>query len=159
MRGRAKAKNILKKGSVVFFAFILTSVLTQDILFTFAPLKELELKLIDARFLKRGKIDIADSSKVIIVEMTQDLFDQIPAPFNKAPFARSIYAKAIENLTTTGVKAIGIDVNMSEPDKYSSKNDLLLWQAIQKSGKVVIAGKIDEVRESQIQSRTYRLRP
>ncbi len=152
MRGRIKAKNILKKSSVVFFAFILTSVLTQDILFTFAPLKELELKLIDARFLKRGKIDIADSSKVIIVEMTQDLFDQIPAPFNKAPFARSIYAKAIENLTTAGVKAIGIDINMSEPDKYSSKNDLLLWQAIQKSGKVVIAGKIDEVRESQIQS-------
>lgn len=151
MSGGTKDKNSLKKTAVVFFASLLTIILTQDILFTFAPLKELELKLIDARFLKRGKIDITDSSKVIIIEMTQDLFDQIPAPYNKAPFPRFIFAKAIENLTEAGVKAIGIDVVMPDPDKYSNKNDLLMREAIQKSGKVVVAGKIDEVRESQIQ--------
>lgn len=151
MNGGTKDKNFLKKAAVVFFAALLTIILTQDILFTFAPLKELELKLIDVRFLKRGKIDVADSSKVIIIEMTQDLFDQIPAPYNKDPFPRSIFAKAIENLTEAGVKAIGIDVVMPDPDKYSSKNDLLMREAIQKSGKVVVAGKIDEVRENQIQ--------
>lgn len=151
MSGGTKDKGFLKIIAVVFSAALLTIILTQDILFTFAPLKELELKLIDTRFLKRGKIDITDSSKVIIVEMTQDLFEQIPAPFNKAPFPRFIFAKAIENLTEAGVKAIGIDVVMSDPDKYSSKNDLLMREAIQKSRKVVVAGKIDEVRESQIQ--------
>ena len=151
MSGGKRKKSFINKIAVVLSAALLTIFLTQDYLFTFAPLKELELKLIDARFLKRGKIDIADSSKVIIVEMTQDLFDQIPAPYNKAPFPRFIFAKAIENLTKAGVKAIGIDVVMSDPDKYSSKNDFLMREAIQKSRKVVVAGKIDEVRESQIQ--------
>jgi adenylate cyclase len=151
MSGGKRKKSFINKIAVVLSTALLTIILTQDYLFTFAPLKELELKLIDARFLKRGKIDITDSSKVIIIEMTQDLFDQIPAPYNKAPFPRFIFAKAIENLTEAGVKAIGIDVVMPDPDKYSSKNDLLMRAAIQKSGKVVVAGKIDEVRESQIQ--------
>ena len=149
--GAGKKKDFLKKILVVLGAALFTIILTQDYIFTFAPLKELELKLIDIRFLKRGKIDISDSSKVIIVEMTQDLFDQIPAPNNKTPFPRFIFAKAIENLTKAGVKAIGIDLVMSDPDKYSSKNDLLMSEAIQKSRKVVVAGKIDEVRESQIE--------
>ena len=90
---------MIQKFAVVLSAALFTILLTQDYLFNFSPLKELELKLIDQRFLKRGKIDIADSSKVIIVEMTQDLFDQIPPPYNKSPFPRFIYAKAIENLT------------------------------------------------------------
>ncbi len=151
MSGVVKKKSFLKKIAVVFSAALLTILLTQDILFTFAPLKELELKLIDTRFLKRGKIDIADSSDVIIIEMTQELFDQIPAPYNKAPFPRFIYAKTIENLSKAGVKSIGLDVNMSEPDKYSAENDILLKEAIRKSGKVVVAGMIDIARENQIE--------
>ncbi|MFA7228400.1 MAG: adenylate/guanylate cyclase domain-containing protein [Melioribacteraceae bacterium] len=153
MSGGAQEKNFLKKAAVVFSAALLSIILTQDILFTFAPLKELELKLIDFRFLKRGKIDIKDSSKVIIIEMTQELFDQIPQPFNKSPFPRSIFAKAIENLTEAGVKAIGIDVGMPDPDRFSDSNDVMMREAIIKSGRVVVAGKIEEAREYQIKER------
>ncbi|MEW6701966.1 MAG: hypothetical protein AB1298_04535, partial [Bacteroidota bacterium] len=77
---RSKGKDIYKKFFVVLSAALLTILFTQDYLFTFAPLKELELRLIDARFRKRGKVDIADSSKVIILEITQDSYDQIPPP-------------------------------------------------------------------------------
>ncbi len=153
MSGGSKGKGLIQKFAVVLSAALFTVILTQDYLFTFSPLKELELKLIDQRFLKRGKIDIADSSKVIIVEMTQDLFDQIPPPYNKSPFPRFIYAKAIENLTKAGVKAIGIDVEMPGPDSFSPGNDTLMMRAIKKSGKVVLAGKIDETTEGQIDQR------
>lgn len=153
MSGGSKEKGFIQKFAVVLSAALFTVILTQDYLFTFSPLKELELKLIDQRFLKRGKIDIADSSKVIIVEMTQDLFDQIPPPYNKSPFPRFIYAKAIENLTKAGVKAIGIDVEMPGGDPFSPENDTLMMRAIKKSGKVVLAGKIDETTEGQIDQR------
>ena len=146
---RNDKKESLKKIFVVVTTSLLTVLLTQEFLFTFPPLKELELKLIDQRFTKRGKIEIADSSAVVIVEMTQDLFEQIPPPYNKSPFPRFIYARAIENLTKAGVKAIGLDIEMSEPDRYSQTNDELLSEAIKKSGKVVLAGKIDFSFENQ----------
>ncbi|PKL83281.1 MAG: hypothetical protein CVV24_05745 [Ignavibacteriae bacterium HGW-Ignavibacteriae-3] len=150
MSGGIKDKSFLVKFAVVFSAALFTVLLTQDYIFTFSPLKKLELKLIDQRFLERGKIDIEDSSKVIIVEMTQDMFDQIPPPYNKSPFPRFIYAKAIQNLTEAGVKAIGIDVEMPGPDPFSPVNDTLMIRAIKESGKVVLAGKIDVTTESQI---------
>ncbi|MCX6171070.1 MAG: adenylate/guanylate cyclase domain-containing protein [Ignavibacteriales bacterium] len=153
MSGGIKGNKFIQKFAVVFSAALFTVLLTQDYLFTFSQLKELELKLIDQRFLKRGKIDIEDSSKVLIVNITQELFDQIPPPYNTSPFPRFIYAKAIENLTKAGVKAIGIDVEMAGPDRFSPSNDTLLMRAIRESGKVVLAGKIDETTEGLIDQR------
>ncbi|TSA26584.1 MAG: CHASE2 domain-containing protein, partial [Ignavibacteriales bacterium] len=155
--GAGKKKDFFKKISVVIGAALFTIILTQNYIFTFAPLKELELKLIDTRFSKRGPIEIKDSSKVIIIEITQETYNQIPPPNNKAPLPRSIYAKAIENLTKAGAKAIGVDLIMSDADRYSVMNDTLLMQAIKKSGKVVVAGKIDEVIEKQIEDSKYLL--
>lgn len=140
----------IKKFLVVIAAAFLTILLTQDYLFTFAPLKELELKLIDARFQRRGKIDIADSSKVIILEITQDSYYQIPQPFNRWPWPRSIFAKVIDNLTKAGVKAVGIDIDMPGLDQFSPMNDSLMREAIRKSGRVVLAGKVDEANEKLI---------
>ncbi|NJD23571.1 MAG: adenylate/guanylate cyclase domain-containing protein [Melioribacter sp.] len=156
--GAGKKKDFFKKIFVVISAALFTIILTQDYIFTFAPLKELELKLIDTRFTKRGPIEIKDSSKVIIIEISQETYNQIPPPNNKAPLPRSIYTKAIENLTKAGAKAIGIDLIMSDADRYSVTNDTMLMQAIKKSGKVVVAGKIDEVIEKQIEDSTYSIR-
>ncbi len=151
--GRVKVKDLFPKILVILSAALLIILLTQDYLFTIAPLKELELNLIDARFQRRGKIDIADSSKVIIVEISQESYDQIPPPYNKWPWPRFIFAKLIENLSRAGVKAIGIDIDMPGPDQFSPKNDSLLMQAIRKSGKVVVAGKVDDVKEKMFEER------
>ena len=147
-----KSRNIITKDSFIKFlviisAFLLVIFLTQDYFFTIRPLKELDLKFIDAGFLTRGKIDIADSSKVIILEISQSDLDEIPPPNNKMPLPRSIYAKVIDNLSDAGVKAIGIDAIMSEPDQYSPKNDSLLMRSIKRSGKVVVASKINVAME------------
>ncbi len=149
MNGGKFKTEFLNKFFWVTAAVLISIILTQDFVFTFSPLKELELKLIDKRFLERGKIDLGDSSKVVIVEITQDLYDQIPPPNNLEHLPRFIYAKAIQNLTKAGAKVIGIDVSMSDPDKYSAANDTELENAIKKFRNVVVAGKIDEVWESQ----------
>lgn len=136
---------------VLVFASILVLVLmlTQEWIFTFQPLKELELKLIDDRFRQRGKIELGDSSKVIILEIKQESFDQIPPPYNKWPWSRSIFAQVIENLTEAGVKAIGIDIVMSDGDSFSAENDSMLARQIKKSGNVVVAGKVDDTQEQK----------
>ena len=149
-----KVKDYFIKFLVIISAFLLIIFLTQDYFFTIGPLKELDLKFIDSGFLKRGKIDIEDSSKVTILEITQKDLDQIPPPNNKMPLPRSIYAKVIDHLTKAGVKAIGIDVIMGEPDQYSLENDSLLMRSIRKSGKVVVAGKVDVASEQLIENRT-----
>jgi len=146
-----KLKDFLKRLIVVVSAALLTILLTQDYFFTIQPLKQLELKLIDQRFSERGIIDPGDSADVIIVEITQDSYDQIPQPYNKWPWPRSIFAHLIENLTEAGAKAIGIDINMAGPDQFSPKNDSLMREAIINSGKVVVAGKLDVELERMIE--------
>ncbi len=146
-----KGKNFFTKIIVVVSAALLTVLLTQDFFFTIEPLKQLELKLIDKRFSERGRIDPGDSADVIIVEITQDSYDQIPQPYNKWPWPRFIFAHLIKNLTDAGVKAIGVDINMPGADQFSQKNDSLMRQAIKKSGKVVVAGKLDVELERMIE--------
>ncbi len=152
--GRIKFNSLWKSLVFILAASLLTIILTQDLLFTFAPLKELELKLIDSRFSERGKIEIKDSADVVILEITQDAYDQIPPPYNRWPWPRSIFAHVIENLSEAGVKAIGIDINMSGPDQFSLSNDSILVEAIRRSSKVVVAGKIDVETEHLIETRS-----
>lgn len=151
-QGKSNKKDF-SKFYLIILAFILSITLTQEFIFTISPLKKLELKFIDSRFSERGEVNIRDSSKVIILEITQESYDQIPQPYNQWPWARSIYVKVIENLTEAGVKAIGIDINMLGPDQFSPQNDSLMRAAIKRSGKVVLAGKIDEVLERSIDER------
>lgn len=153
-----KQKKILTKILIVISAAFLTILLTQDFLFTVDPLKQLELKLIDKRFSERGKVDIADSADVVIVEITQESYDQIPPPYNKWPWPRFIFANLIDNLTEAGVKAIGIDINMPMQDQFSPQNDSLMRAAIIKSGKVVVSGKVDTQLENLIEQRKSNVR-
>lgn len=152
MKSGGKSKrDLFNKFLVVLSTALLVIILTQDYLFTIAPLKTLELKLIDNRFQKRGKIELGDSAKVIILEISQDSYDQIPPPYNKWPWPRFVFAKVINNLMNAGVKAIGVDIDMAGPDQFSPENDSLLRNAIKKSGRVVVAGKINESTEQKIE--------
>lgn len=157
--GGKKLKEWVSNLFLVFSAALFTILLTQEFLFTIKPVKELELKLIDYRFLERGKINLSDSTDVIILEITQDSYDQIPQPYNRWPWPRSIFAKLIDNLSNAGVRAIGIDINMSGADQFSPKNDSLLRESIINSSKVVLAGKIDVTRELLLENMdTYSIR-
>lgn len=122
---------------------ILVLVISQDLIFPLAPLQQLEQKFIDYRFQERGEIPFKDSADVIILEITQDSYDQIPSPYNSWPWPRTYFSKVIENLNEAGVAAIGIDIVMSNKDQFSDENDRALFETIKKYKKVVVAGKID----------------
>ncbi len=140
--------DILIKFFTSLFCFIIVLIITQELFFQFVPLRELEQNHIDERFLNRGSINIKDTSQVIIVEITQDTYDGISSPNNTWPWPRSFFAKVIDNLTKAGVKAIGIDLIMSNPDQFSSKNDSIFFSTLKRNRNVVLAGKIETSLEN-----------
>lgn len=125
---------------------VIVLILTQEWFFTIGPLKALELKHIDERFLQRGARNIQDTADVVILEITQNTIDGIPDPY---PFPRDIYAKVIENLNEAGVKAIGIDIVMSTPDRESPQNDSAVVNVTKKYRNIIFGGKIIH-REGEI---------
>lgn len=149
--GKAKKKGsknkFLVKFVVWFATFFLTVLFTQELLFSIGPLKSLELRLIDERFVRRGEIDIKDSADVIILEITKESHEQIEESW---PWPRSVFARVIDNLNEAGVRAVGLDLVMSKPDDYSPINDSLLHSAIKKHKNVVVAGELDTEEEAEI---------
>ncbi|MBU0561018.1 MAG: adenylate/guanylate cyclase domain-containing protein [Bacteroidetes bacterium] len=146
-----KSRNLINKALLSLITSIIVIVITQDIFFTIAPIKELELNFIDDRFSQRGQLAIKDSADVIILEVTQETYDQIPAPYNSWPYPRSLFAKVTENLYEAGVKAVGIDFVMSNKDRFSIENDEMLSDVIKKTGIVVVAGTANIETESLLE--------
>ncbi|AFN73498.1 adenylate cyclase [Melioribacter roseus P3M-2] len=137
---------------IVFLSAVLSFLITNVPHFEISPLKELELRLIDKRFQERGAIDIKDSSNIILLEINQSAYDQIPKETRRWPWPRSVFARVVNNLSKAGVRSIGIDINFSNPDSYSPSNDSLMAESIKQSGRVVLAGKIDISNESKRKS-------
>lgn len=123
---------------IAFFIILFT----QESFIPLQPLKELEQKQIDERFLHRGVKNIQDSASVLILDLNNQTLQGLPSGFNKWPFPRSYFARVLRNLTDAGVKAIGIDVVMSSEDRYSPTNDSILFETIRELKNVVVAGKI-----------------
>lgn len=135
----------LTKAAIALAIAAFSLIITQDIYFSIGPLDSLRQSFIDQRFSDRGVVPIKEKSSVVIVEITRNTHEGIPAPYNTWPFARFIFAKLIKNLSDAGAKAIGIDIVMSAPDKNNPIYDSLMIDAIRNSGNVVVAGKIEEI--------------
>lgn len=150
--GKRKFNRFWKSSLFIIAAVFLTIILTQEFLFTFAPIKELELKLIDNRFLERGRIEIKDSADLVIIELDQESINQLTPPYNRVPLPRSVYSKLIEHLNQIGVRAIGIDVIMPNTDPISPDDDSVLFNTIKSAGNVVVAGKIDESEDLRMEN-------
>ena len=157
-RYRRKAKILLPLFLIPFSSAIFVLLITQNYLISIAPIQELELKYLDIRFSNKAVIDIKDKADVIILGISQDDYDQIPEPYNSWPWPRSIFAKVINNLKTAGARAVGIDVLMSNDDKYSSENDKLLEKAILESRNVVVAGMLDVEAELLMEEGNYSIK-
>lgn len=138
----------IKKYRKKLLAALLTALFavffTQTPWFQIKPLVNLEQKFIDSRFYFRGIVEQTKEPAVVIIEITDKTYQQIPSPYNKPPLSRALFAKFIRNLTDAGAKAIGIDVIMSEPDQFSPLNDTALFKAIKDCKNVVLAGQVYE---------------
>lgn len=136
-------KDGINKAAIAIIVAALTLLITNDYYFRVAPLDNLNNRIIDESFSTRGIKTVRDKSDIIIIEITRNTHTLIPAPYNSWPFARFIFAKLINNLSEAGVKAIGIDIVMSSSDEVAEFDSLMI-NAIRQSGKVVVAGKIEE---------------
>ena len=132
--------------------------ITQNYFISIAPLHELELKYLDIRFSNKNVADIKEKADVIILGISQEDYDQIPEPYNSWPWPRSYFAKVISNLNEAGVKAIGLDILMSNDDKFSVENDKLLEAIIRKNKNVVVAGSIDTEAEMLFEEGNYSIK-
>jgi CHASE2 domain-containing sensor protein len=54
------------------------------------------------------------------------------------PWARSVHARLVQRLTEAGVRGIGMDVTMAEPDVSHPENDRAYAEAIRRNGHVVM---------------------
>lgn len=60
------------------------------------------------------------------------------ATLGRWPWPRAVHAQLIDRLTAAGVRGIGMDVTVSEPDAAHPQNDTALATAVAHSGRVVL---------------------
>jgi adenylate cyclase len=138
----------MKKYSLVAISGICLSVFMITLVLQLIPATQsLELKTIDWRFQWRGPISVAESP-IVLVTIDDQSFESLP---ERWPWPRSYYAHVIENLTEAGAAVIGVDVILDIPDRLNEQSDIQMAQAIENSGKVVLAGKV----EGSGRSRSY----
>lgn len=113
-------------------AFLLSKGVPLEIPF----LKTAQLKTLDERFEYRGRADIKDTSKVVIVAITEQSFEALPDRF---PFPTRYYARLVKNLFDAGAKVVGIDIIFDEPSKLPG-DDSAFAAALKRHRPVVLAG-------------------
>ncbi len=116
-------------------AFLLSEGIPVDISF----LKTAQLKTLDERFEHRGVLNIKDTSRVVIVDITNQSFEGLP---NSFPFPRKYYARVLNNLFDAGAKAVGIDIVFDGPSRIPG-DDSVFAAALKKYQPVVLAGHSD----------------
>lgn len=74
------------------------------------------------------------SDRIVIVAIDP----QSLASLGNWPWPRAVHARLLQRLTAAGVRGIGMDVTMSEPDRSHPDNDRLYAQAMRSNGRVVM---------------------
>ncbi|HUN66079.1 MAG TPA: adenylate/guanylate cyclase domain-containing protein [Bacteroidota bacterium] len=140
-RRSTSARVLLTNVSVILTVTLLVLLFTQDILFEFPPFRRAELSLIDLRFKLRGPLPRSiDSSAIVIVEMSRESFNSLPA---KWPWPKSYYARLVRNLKRAGAKAVGLDIIFPSADPKDSAGEREFRDALHASGNTVLAGTIE----------------
>jgi len=133
---------------LVFFIVLLIRIIP--------AIRTMEFKTIDWRFQFRGPISVKDQP-IVLVTIDDQSFESLP---DRWPWPRYYYARVIENLTRAGAKVIGLDIILDVEDKHGKISDQQLADAIRQSGKVVLAGKLEERTSlGQIQSYQFPVMP
>ncbi len=120
-------------GLVAFFSVLLAYVLSELVM-----VENLQLKGVNTLFNLRGPVTPPDTS-IVIVALDDQSLASLPA---KLPYPRSYYETMLDHLTAAGARLIIFDIEFTEPAVDRPGEDVALAAAVQRSGKVVLAGKI-----------------
>ncbi len=85
----------------------------------------------------------ADNTDIVIVAIDESSLTEIK---QRWPWERSLYAKAVNNLSKAGAKVIAIDLLFIEPSK-DPEQDRVFAGAMRKAGNVVIAAKLERLNQ------------
>ena len=110
------------------------------VLYSTDALEDLELQTVDARFSIRG--ERAAPKDLIVVKVDDVTFDELDLRW---PFRRTLHAEVLRRIVRDRPKAVGFDVEFSQPSERV-EDDLALAEAIDDAhGKVVLgATRVDE---------------
>ncbi|HEY2717588.1 MAG TPA: adenylate/guanylate cyclase domain-containing protein [Solirubrobacterales bacterium] len=107
-------------------------------------LRSLELQSVDARFSVRGTQEQPDD--IVVVGVDDATFTKLGIRW---PFPRSLHGRVIDRLREAGVKAIGYDVQFTEPTV--PKQDNALIEAVARDPGIVLSTtEVDRHGESRI---------
>jgi adenylate cyclase len=101
-------------------------------------LRQLELDTIDARFAVRGERPAPKD--IVVVHIDDDTFSDLQQQW---PFPRSMHGTVIDRLRADGARAIGYDIQFTEPT--TPKEDDALIEAVQRArGTVLATTEVDD---------------
>jgi adenylate cyclase len=107
-------------------------------------MRSLELQSVDARFSVRGKQERPED--IVVVQVDDRTFTELGVQW---PFPRSLHGRVVDQLRKAGAKAIGIDIQFTEPTV--PKQDNALIEAIARSPGVVLSTtEVDKDGHSRI---------
>ncbi len=101
-----------------------------------------ELKALNAQFSLRGFR--TPQVPIVIVTIDEDSFAELNLPW---PWPRALHAKFIDIVSRGKPAVIALDIIFVEPSAHGPADDRALATAIARSGKVVLAAGLSEVRE------------
>jgi adenylate cyclase len=102
-----------------------------------------ELKAVNEQFSLRGPRK--PHAPVVVVTVDEDSFVELNMPW---PWPRALHAKFIDIVSRGNPAVIALDVLFIEPSSRGPADDLAFATAIARSGKVVLAAGLGEVRDS-----------
>ena len=102
-----------------------------------------ELKAVNAQFSLRGPR--TPRAPVVIVTIDEDSFVDLNMPW---PWPRALHAKFIDIVSRGKPAVIALDILFIEPSSRGPADDQVFAKAIARSGKVVLAAGLGEVRDS-----------
>ncbi len=120
---------------MAFAASAVSFLLSRNIPFHVPFLETAQLRTIDERFEARGPVNLGDTSKVVIVAITDQSFQTLP---NTLFFPREYYARAVRNLFAAGARAVAIDVTF-DGDSPLEGDDKAFAEMLKKYPATVLA--------------------
>jgi adenylate cyclase len=134
-----KTRKLILPLVIAFLSSILAFLFSKGFPIEIPFLQTAEMKTLDQRFEHRGPMNIKDTSKVVIVGITDQSFEVLPYTVF---FPRSYYARAIRNLFDAGAKVVAIDVLFDVRSPLPG-DDKVLSETLRKYRSTILAVRND----------------
>ncbi len=135
-RIRQWLKSLSKNRMALLIALVVGGIFAVLHYFDFS--QSFEGKFIDARFILRSPVGPYPDDKIIIVAIDDQSLEDLKVRW---PWPRTMFAKAIDNLSQAGAHVIAFDLIFSEPSQAELKQqDRVLGDAIERSKAWIVLG-------------------